>query len=151
MIKRKYAKYDIQSNEKYIIKQLVKCFVYQNRTNNLKKWKKDIYNLFNRVPYVKPFRKIPTYTELRKWTIKHFEKNLLHIIHQTIWYLPLDDYPRIYTDYENEEKIKKFILEYYNWLIKEISINGMVSHKETDEKIDILISKYEEEYIKCSN
>ena len=47
MIKRKYLKYDIQINEQYIIKQLVKCFVYKNSTNNLKKWKKDIYYLFN--------------------------------------------------------------------------------------------------------
>lgn len=95
---------------------------------------------------MKPFRKIPTYTELRKWTIKHFEKNLLHIIHQTIWYLPLDDYPRIYTNYENEQKMANLIIEYYNWLIKEFSIRGIVSLKETDEKIDTLILKYEKEY-----
>lgn len=148
MIKRKYAKYDIQSNEKYIIKQLVKCFVYQNRTNNLKKWKKDIYYLFSQVPYMKPFRRFPKYKQLRRWTINHFEKDLEYKIHRIIWNLPLDEYPRIFNDYEKEYIMSKFIIEYYNWLVKEISVNGMVSQQNTYKKIDDLILKYENEVIK---
>ena len=63
MIKRKYLKYDIQINEQYIIKQLVKCFVYKNSTNNLKKWKKDIYYLVGK--NIKKQRKIKGLTQLQ--------------------------------------------------------------------------------------
>ena len=148
MIKRKYLKYDIQINEQYIIKQLVKCFVYKNSTNNLKKWKKDIYYLFNQVPYMKPFRRFPTYNQLRRWTINHFEKGLEYKIHRIIWNLPLDEYPRIFNNYEKEDIMSKFIIEYYNWLVKEIAVNGMVSQQNTYKKIDDLIVKYENEVIK---
>lgn len=148
MIKRKYLKYDIQINEQYIIKQLVKCFVYKNNTNNLKKWKKDIYYLFNQVPYMKPFRRFPTYKQLRRWTINHFEKGLEYKIHRIIWNLPLDEYPRIFNNYEKEYIMSKFIIEYYNWLVKEIAVNGMVSQQNIYKKIDDLIVKYENEVIK---
>ena len=44
--------------------------------------------------------------------------------------------------------MSKFIIEYYNWLVKEISVNGMVSQQNTYKKIDDLILKYENEVIK---
>lgn len=149
MISRKYEKFDIQKNEPYIIKQLVKCFIYQDTTNNLKKWKNDIYDLFHSVLYLKPFKKFPTYKQLKRWTIKHFEKDLEHTIHQIIWNLPFDDYPRIYNNYKNEEKIAELIIEYYNWLINELSNSdiGMLEYCVVDKKLNTLILRYENEKV----
>ena len=149
MISRKYEKFDIQKNEPYIIKQLVKCFIYQDTTNNLKKWKNDIYDLFHSVLYLKPFKKFPTYKQLKRWTIKHFEKDLEHTIHQIIWNLPFDDYPRIYNNYKNEEKIAELIIEYYNWLINELSNSdiGMLEYCVVEKKLNTLILRYENEKV----
>lgn len=149
MISRKYEKFDIQKNEPYIIKQLVKCFIYQDTTNNLKKWKNDIYDLFHSVLYLKPFKKFPTYKQLKRWTIKHFEKDLEHTIHQIIWNLSFDDYPRIYNNYKNEEKIAELIIEYYNWLINELSNSdiGMLEYCVVDKKLNTLILRYENEKV----
>lgn len=149
MISRKYEKFYIQNNEPYIIKQLVKCFIYQDTTNNLKKWKNDIYDLFHSVLYLKPLKKFPTYKQLKRWTIKHFEKDLEHTIHQIIWNLPFDDYPRIYNNYKNEEKIAELIIEYYNWLINELSNSdiGMLEYCVVDKKLNTLILRYENEKV----
>ena len=153
MIKRKYAKMDIQRNEFYIVKQLVKCFAYQNTTNNLKKWKEDISDLFHSVLYLKPLKKFPTYRQLKRWTIHHLKRDLEDTIHEIIWNLPFDDYPRIYNDYENEEKMAKLITEYYYWLIKEISSSniGSIEYSVIDKKLDTLILRYENEKVELAS
>ena len=58
---------------------------------------------------MKPFRRFPTYKQLRRWTINHFEKGLEYKIHRIIWNLPLDEYPRIFNNYEKEYIMSKFI------------------------------------------
>lgn len=148
MISKRKLKHYIQNKERYIIKQLVKCFIYKDSLNNLDKWKREIYNLFSDIPKLKPFCKFPTYKQLEKWTIKHFKEDLEYTIHNIVWYLELDDYPKIYDkiNYEECEKISYYIIEYYNSLIIElVNNNGYVDYKFTKDKIDNLIFKYEKE------
>lgn len=112
------------------------------------KWKREIYNLFSDIPKLKPFCKFPTYKQLEKWTIKHFKEDLEYTIHNIVWYLELDDYPKMYDkiNYEECEKISYYIIEYYNSLIIElVNNNGYVDYKFTKDKIDNLIFKYEKE------
>lgn len=148
MINKRKLKRHIQNKEQYIIKQLVKCFIYKDSLNKLDKWKREIYNLFSDIPKLKPFCKFPTYKQLEKWTIKHFKEDLEYTIHNIIWYLELDDYPKMYDkiNYEECEKLSYYIIEYYNWLIKEILKNeGCIYYKLVNDKIDNLILEYEKD------
>lgn len=131
---------DIVNVEGKIIEHLLKCFLYKDSTNNLNHWKQEIFSFLYEVPKLKNTKKFPSYKLLYSFTIERIYDTLLDRIEPRIKNLEFKGYPKV-NNY-NKKDLYNAILEYYNWLIKELSKTGFVESKSVFNKIDEIIQKY---------
>lgn len=131
---------DIVHEENNIIEHLLKCFLYKNSTGDYNHWKKEIYSFLNRIPKLRGSNKFPSHNILKKFTIDRFGDVLKDWIPHDIRAMVVDGYPKI-EDY-NIEELYNAIIDYYEWLIKELSSNGKVENIQVYNKIDELTNKF---------
>lgn len=130
---------DVRSKVNELTLHLIKCFVYKDITGNLKHWEREIYGFLPHVPKVKNTKKFPSYKKLKENTIDMIEDVLLNRIKNNIDYLEDLGYPKDIKYDKN--KVYNCIIEYYDWLIKELSTKGEININETYNKINELMKK----------
>ena len=127
---------DVDSKSRNIINHLIKCSLYPDY-QDYSHWKKEIYNFLNDIYLVKGKNMYPSYKQLYKWTIGTFGDVL---------YSRLDRYIKdIMSDYKiveyDKNKVYNIIIEYYKWLILNLSKQGEVTSLEVSNKIDELVDR----------
>lgn len=122
-----------------IIHHLILCCLYTNN-QEYNHWKKEIFSSLNHINKLKN-NKYPTKKQLDKWILSGFNDTLNSQIDIMIKSI-MNDYTQINYD---KNKIVNVIFSYFDWLLNELSINGIVYNQDIYDKIDSLVKKVGDE------
>lgn len=126
----------IHNKEWMISEHLIKCMLYP-KSENINHWKVELYGFVHNVNKVKGTNKYPSYKQLYKWVLNRFEDSLLDRIDGYV-----SDITRKYGNVEyNKQMLYDKIIEYFKWLLQNLSEKGYVTRQEVSDKIDILIKR----------
>lgn len=118
---------------------LVKCLIYQNKTNTLNHWQHEIYSFLPRVPKLKGSNKYPSEKFLYNCTINIYSDALMDYLNSHVVNVQ-DKYGKV--DNINKQGLYDCIIAYYKWLIPILSKNGAVTEPEVRAEINNLIKDY---------
>lgn len=124
-----------------VIKHLILCIIFSEVSNEtLDHWKAEVYNNIHRMWKVKGTNKLPTYTQLKTNCIDTWSDSLLQSLDKEI--KSLSKIESLDIDTYNVNKLYDCIINYFEWLFKELSKSESIDYTDIYDKIDNLIELY---------
>ena len=120
----------LESNVREIIKHLIKLWIYPEDVN-VHHWKQEIYNFLHKVPKLRGSKKYPTEAFILKNTIDVNYKDIDHLV-----YIVMSNHMnKQILIYDVSDEMKESIVEYFEWLAKNLSTYGEVSRVDLYNKL----------------
>lgn len=130
----------VYSKTSMINMHLLMIYCYPDSTA-INHWKSEIWNFLNDVAKIKGKNKYPTQKQLLSFSWDIFEDCILEQFDVRIKNIESKESKKITLRNPNSKIYYNFVKEYYYWLTKELSLKGIVSKDDIDNKIDELRKK----------
>ncbi len=132
-------KYNTTFKTYEISMHLLKCLLIQDKNDCLEHWEHKLYTLLHSLPRLK-HNKYPSYKMLKSLTIDYLKLDFINDIDNNI--ADMCEEENIKVPPYNGESLCKCIINYYDWLAKELSLKGSVSFQLIKAEINNLIYEY---------
>lgn len=138
----------LTSHSDIITSYLIYCIMKYNTPSDYEYWERRIYDFIPALPKLRTTGAYPSSKLLRKKMVDsnlNDLRSLIHLYHKDVETQKLD------ISYYNEEVMYNCLMMFFEWMIDELSINGIVDRNKYHNKLKEVIDKYNREISNYDN